>query len=255
MSVRGEVGWATISTKLSEIVTPDVENKTAAVLVASLALQSVMLAIKLYSRANPTPSSQTCPGMYDANKPVQSAGLQNGCDLLIWTVAIIRNIWVVRYVADTHPIQMRSAFRLPSLIYHSILGNTSPFVLEIVAYAVIGYFFKIMAFKSDDGAETCSSPGGTWVSTCTCMRYPVSQTHTIYMYIYACVWRISQGSRARSHTAPRQTCRLPIPAKMRWLATKLGGALACYKAGRRLMHVCSSHACKGIYMVTSALIC
>ena len=38
----------------------------------------------------------------------------------------------------------------------------SRFVLEIVAYAVIGFFFKTMAFKSDDGAETCSSPGGTW---------------------------------------------------------------------------------------------
>lgn len=42
----------------------------------------------------------------------------------------------------------------------------SRFVLEIVAYAVIGFFFKTMAFKSDDGAETCSSPGGTWEAYC-----------------------------------------------------------------------------------------
>merc|ERR1711881_281475 len=30
----------------------------------------------------------------------------------------------------------------------------------------IGFFFKTMAFKSDDGAETCSSPGGTGEAYC-----------------------------------------------------------------------------------------
>lgn len=198
-SRAGEVGWSTIRNGLAEIVTPDIDNRTAAWLAGSLAAQFVMCLIRLYSRANPSAGEQTCsaiPGVDDAEKPVQNYTLQNLCDIVLWAIAIARNTWMIRHVAATHPVEMRSAFRLPSLVYHSILGNTSTrsthhfsrppgssvlppctfltadqggdfsgagtLILELVAYSIIGYFFKIVAFTSDDGQESCSSPGGTW---------------------------------------------------------------------------------------------
>ena len=198
-SRAGEVGWSTIRNGLAEIVTPDIDNRTAAWLAGSLAAQFVMCLIRLYSRANPSAGEQTCsaiPGVDDAEKPVQNYTLQNLCDIVLWTIAIARNTWMIRHAAATHPVEMRSAFRLPSLVYHSVLGNTSTrsthhfsrppgssvlppcailtaeqggdfsgagtLILELVAYSIIGYFFKIVAFTSDDGQESCSSPGGTW---------------------------------------------------------------------------------------------
>ena len=158
----GQVGWGTITAKISQSITPDLDNATAAGLAASLLVQVVLMTIKLSSRANPAPGVHMCPSELGRPIPVQNTSLQNSCDAVSWIVAIVRNLWVVRHVATTHPVEMRAAFKMPSLVYHSLLGNTSPFVLEIVAYAVIGFFFKTMAFKSDDGAETCSSPGGTW---------------------------------------------------------------------------------------------
>lgn len=127
-------------------------------------MQLVLVLVRLYSRANPSPGDQTCepmPGMDDANKPVQNTTLQNTCDILLWVIAITRNVWVIRYAAATHPVEMRAAFKIPSLAYHSLLGNSSVLVLELLAYSLIGFFFKIMAFSSDDGVETCSSPGAS----------------------------------------------------------------------------------------------
>ena len=169
-SRAGEVHWSTIKSGLAEIFTPDVDGRTAACLSGSLVAQVAFALIRLYSRANPSPGEQTCdsiPGIEDAVKPVQNYTLQNCCDIALWVIAIARNSWMVRYVAVTHPVEMRSAFRLPSLVYHSILGNSSPLILELVAYAIIGFFFKIVAFTSDDGQETCSSPGGTWEAYCS----------------------------------------------------------------------------------------
>lgn len=169
-SRAGGVGWSTIRNGLAEIVTPDIDNRTAGWLAASLVAQLVMSLIRLYSRANPSPGEQTCdpiPGVDDAVKPVQNYQLQNLCDIGVWVIAIARNSWMIHYVAATHPVEMRAAFRLPSLVYHSILGNSSTLILELVAYSIIGFFFKIIAFTSDDGRETCSSPGGTWEAYCS----------------------------------------------------------------------------------------
>lgn len=169
-SRAGEVGWSTIRNGLAEIVTPDVDNRTAGWLTASLVAQLVMALIRLYSRANPSQGEQTCdaiPGLDDVVKPVQNYQLQNLCDIGVWIIAIARNSWIIRHVTVTHPVEMRAAFRLPSLVYHSILGNSSTLVLELLAYSLIGFFFKVIAFTSDDGQETCSSPGGTWEAYCS----------------------------------------------------------------------------------------
>ena len=76
----GQVGWGTITAKLSQSITPDVDNATAAGLAASLLVQVVLMTIKLSSRANPAPGVHMCPSELGQPIPVQSTTLQNSCD-------------------------------------------------------------------------------------------------------------------------------------------------------------------------------
>ena len=70
----------TITAKLSQSITPDVDNATAAGLAASLLVQVVLMTIKLSSRANPAPGEHMCPSELGQPIPVQSTTLQNSCD-------------------------------------------------------------------------------------------------------------------------------------------------------------------------------
>ena len=67
-----QVGWGTITAKISQSITPDLDNPTAAGLAASLLVQVVLMTIKLSSRANPAPGVHMCPSELGRPIPVQN---------------------------------------------------------------------------------------------------------------------------------------------------------------------------------------
>jgi hypothetical protein len=128
-------GWSDISSKAIGTLSPDLPAGTAFFLLSTYIVGNLFPTLLHFH-------SRVTAG-------VGGLDFQNGCYAVMWVVTIPRNLWIISHLKRSHPIGMRDGYGIPSLIYHSLFGNASSLILKLLSYALIGYFFKAMAFAKE----------------------------------------------------------------------------------------------------------